>query len=129
MEVDVGLHHTSPPPTYIICEHSGTLSAGFPHNEGSPLEALADFGADVEYATDAFRTLGIALPFALNKRILSLKASVTSFLFDETNVSTATKPSVSPCSLTEWRWIVAVSAAQMPSTYHLLQRVPYLALN
>src|SRR5215208_3955951 len=100
MEVEVGLHQTSPPSGYTICEHPGTASTLFQYT-GLPATTVADLGAELEYATEAFRTLGIDVPFSLNKRNFSWNLLVTSFLFDETNVSTATNPSESPCKRTE----------------------------
>src|SRR5215207_8655687 len=104
MDVEVGLHHTSPPSGYTICEHSGTLINVF-QVLGSPVETLAFLGASVEYATEAFFTVGME-PFALNKRSLTWNLFVAAFLAEETKVSTATKPSESPCRFTEWRSIV-----------------------
>src|SRR5215207_6694696 len=99
MDVEVGLHHTSPPSGYTICEHSGTLINVF-HKAGVPVETLADLGAAVEYATEAFFTVGME-PFALNKRSFTWNLLVVTFLADETKVSTATNPSESPCKFTE----------------------------
>ena len=114
--MEVGLHQTSPPSAYTICEHCGTLINVFQLAE-LPAETLADLGAEVEYATDAFCTLATALPSALNNRIFNWNLLVGTFLFADTKVSTATKAFVSPCNFTEWRLIVESSAAQIPSTY------------
>ena len=47
----MGLHHTSPPSGYTICEHSGTFIAVF-HKLESPAETLAFLGAAVEGVFD-----------------------------------------------------------------------------
>ncbi len=96
---------------------------------GEPAEAVAAVGAVVEYATDAFRTLAIADPLALNKRSLSWNLLVAVFLLREANVSVYTVPLLSLCPFTEWRVIVELSEAQLPRLYHLLQVVPYCARN